>query len=175
MDFIPELPTSEGFDNVLVIVDKLTKYAIFIPCTVNITEGEMAKIFFEQVISKFGIPWQVITDHDAQWRNDFWAEICQLMGMKRSLTTSYHPQADGQMEIMNQYLEISLRAFIRPNRDNWAPVLPVMNTSFSFFLPYLNLAKPHMIKSQDRTCGCHEDTALNSLAPQTHVLLHNDS
>ena len=60
MDFIPELLESGGFNNVLVIVDKLTKYAIFIPTTVNITEKDTAELFFHHVISKFGIPRQVI-------------------------------------------------------------------------------------------------------------------
>ena len=62
MDFILELPSSSGFDNILVIVDKLTKYAIFIPTTVSVTEVETAKLFFYHIISKFGIPWQVITE-----------------------------------------------------------------------------------------------------------------
>jgi len=56
MDFIPELPLSDGFDNILVIVDKLTKYAIFIPTTTTITEVGTAKLFFHNIISKFGIP-----------------------------------------------------------------------------------------------------------------------
>lgn len=70
MDFIPELPLSNGFDNVLVIVDKLTKYAIFIPTTVEISKEETAKLFFKHVISKFGIPRQIITDHDCDGCRD---------------------------------------------------------------------------------------------------------
>src|SRR6266403_2770793 len=62
MHFIPELPVSNGFDNILVIVDKLMKYAIFIPMTTTITEVGTAKLFFHHIISKFGIPRQVITD-----------------------------------------------------------------------------------------------------------------
>jgi Integrase zinc binding domain len=64
MDFIPELPNSNGFDNVLVIIDKLMKYAIFIPTNTLITEKETAELFFQHVISKFGIPQQVITDRN---------------------------------------------------------------------------------------------------------------
>ena len=81
MYFIPELPECEGYDNILVIVDKLIK--------------------------------------DTWWWGDFRKEICDEMGMKRALTTAYHPQADGQMEIMNQTLEISSPAYVGPNRDNW--------------------------------------------------------
>ena len=66
----------------MVIVDKLTKYAIFIPSTVNITEKDTAELFFHHVILKFRIPRQVISDRDVQWQGDFWKEICSLMGMK---------------------------------------------------------------------------------------------
>lgn len=119
MDFIPELPNSNGYDNILVIVDKLTKYGIFIPCNTNINEEETARLFFKHIISKFGIPRQVISDRDTRWRNDFWKQICKSMDMKRSLTTAYHPQADGQTEILNQTLEIALRCFVGPSRDDW--------------------------------------------------------
>ena len=131
MDFIPELPVSNGFDNVLVIVDKLTKYAIFIPTTVKINEIDSARLFFKHVITKFGIPRQIISDRDTRWRGDFWKEICRLMGMKRSLTTSYHPQADGQTEVMNQALEISIRAYVGPERDDWSDLLDVLALSYN--------------------------------------------
>ena len=131
MDFIPELPVSDGFDNILVIVDKLTKYAIIIPTTTRVTEEETAKLFFKHVISKFGIPRQIISDRDTRWRGDFWKEICRLMGMRRSLTTSYHPQADGQTEILNQGLEISIRAYIGPDRDDWSNMLDALALSYN--------------------------------------------
>lgn len=115
MDFIPELPVSNGFDNILVNVDKLTKYTIIIPTTTNVNEVETAKLFFKHIISKFGIPRQIILDRDTRWRGDFWKEICRLMGMRRCLTTSYHLQADGQTEVLNQGLEISICAYIGPD------------------------------------------------------------
>ena len=131
MDFILELPISEGFDNILVIIDKLTKYAIFVPTSTRITEIETARLFFKHVISKFGIPQQVISDRDTRWRGDFWKEICRLMGMRRSLTTSYHLQADGQTEILNQGLEISIRSYIGPDRDNWSELLDALALSYN--------------------------------------------
>jgi transposase InsO family protein len=131
MDFIPELPESEGFDNILVIVDKLTKYALFIPTSTNINEVDTAKLFFDHVISRYGIPLQVISDRDTRWKGDFWNEVCRLMGMKRSLTTAYHPQADGQTEIMNQGLEIAIRAYIGPSRDDWKGLLNGLNLSYN--------------------------------------------
>lgn len=64
MDFISELPDSDGFNNILVIVDTLTKYKIFIPCSTKITDIETTQLFFKHVVTHFGLPCQVITNRD---------------------------------------------------------------------------------------------------------------
>ena len=66
MDFIPELPRSDGFNNIFVIVDKLAKYVVFIPTTTTISEKETAELFFHHIILKFGVPQQVISDRDTR-------------------------------------------------------------------------------------------------------------
>ena len=81
MNFIPELPLSSGFDNILVIMDKLTKYTILILTTISVMEVQTAKLFFHHIISKFSIPQQIITDRDDRWREEFWKEIFKRMGM----------------------------------------------------------------------------------------------
>ena len=131
MDFIPELPLASGFNNILVIMDKLTKYTIFIPTTITVTEVETAELFFYHIIFKFGVPQQVITDRDARWRGEFWREICKRMGMIRSLTMAHHPQADGQTNVLNQSQEISLHAYISPSRDDWASHLNTLELSYN--------------------------------------------
>ena len=131
MDFIPELPSSSGFNNILVIVDKLTKYTIFIPTTIAVTKVETAKLFFHHIISKFGIPQQVITDRNARWKGEFWKEICQRIRMVRSLITAYHPQADGQTKVLNESLEIFLRASVGPSRNDWVNYLDTLALSYN--------------------------------------------
>jgi len=131
MDFIAELPLSGGFNNIFMILDKLTKYAVFIPTTTTIGEKETAKLFFHHIISKFGIPQRVISDRDTQWQENFWKEICDRMGMTWSLTTAYHPQADGQTKVLNQSLEILLRAYIGPSHNDWAKHLDALSLSYS--------------------------------------------
>jgi transposase InsO family protein len=132
MDFITELPmTKGGYDNVLVIVDKLTKYAIFIPTTTEIDEVSTAKLFFKHVVTHFGLPRQIITDRDSKWSGNFWEELCKIMGMTRSLTTAYHPQADGQTEIMNQILEIGLRTYIGTDLNEWDKYLDFLALSYN--------------------------------------------
>ena len=136
MDFIPELLKSNGFDNILVIVDKLTKYGIFIPCSTKITEDKTARLFFIHIIAHYSLPQQVITDRDSRWHNDLWGEICRLMGTKRSLTTAHHPQADGQTENLNQTLEIALRVYIGLTRDDWEDHLDALSLAYN--------SSPHM-------------------------------
>ncbi len=131
MDFIPELPLSNGFDNILVIVDKLTKYGIFIPTKTNINEEETAQLIFKHVICQYGLPRQIISDRDSRWTGLFWEELCKKLGITRALTTSHHPQADGQTEILNQGLEISIRAYISQDKSNWEELLDFLALSYN--------------------------------------------
>ncbi len=131
MDFIPDLPESNGFNNILVVVDELTKYGIFIPTTTKIDEQETAGLVFKNIICDYGLPRQIISDRDSRWTGAFWKEVCQLMKIKRALTTAHHPQADGQTEILNQILEIAIRAYIGPERDDWSELLGPLQLSYN--------------------------------------------
>ena len=123
MDFIMDLPESNGYNAILTIVDKLTKYAHFIPCKTSINKVETAQLFHDNIWIHYGLPRQVITDRDSRWTSTFWGHLTSLLGITRSLTTAYHPQADGQSEIMNQVLEIALRSYVAPSKDNWDSLL----------------------------------------------------
>ena len=132
MDFIPGLPKTEaGFDNILVVVDKLSKFAIFIPTTVTVSRIETARLIFQHVISTFGLPRQVISDRDSRWAHEFWEEICRQCDIKRALTTAYHPQADGQTEIMNQILETGLRCYVSADLNDWDKYLDQFALSYN--------------------------------------------
>jgi hypothetical protein len=123
MDLITDLPESKGYNAIYVIVCKLTKYAFFIPCTTKLSEKESARLFFDTVVCHVGLPIQIISDRDSRWKNEFWKEVCKYMGSRRALTTSDHPQAGGQTEILNQTLEVALRAFINYDCNNWSQML----------------------------------------------------
>ncbi|KEP45716.1 putative Transposon Tf2-1 polyprotein [Rhizoctonia solani 123E] len=123
MDFIMDLPPSDAYNAILVIIDKLTKYAHFIPCTTQINEEETAKLFHDHIWCHYGLPRQIITDRDSRWTGAFWEHLVSMLGIKRALTTAYHPQADGQTEIMNQTAEIAIRAFTNPAKDDWVKIL----------------------------------------------------
>lgn len=131
MDFIPELPKSCGYDNCFVIVDKLTKYGLFIPTTTDISAEDTAKLFFHHVVAHYGLPRQVISDRDPRWSANFWEQLCKHMDIRRALTTSHHPQADGQTEILNQGLEIALRVYVSASRDDWSEHLDALMLSYN--------------------------------------------
>ncbi|QRV83408.1 Retrovirus-related Pol polyprotein from transposon [Ceratobasidium sp. AG-Ba] len=131
LDFIMDLPESNGYNAVLVLVDKLTRYAHFIPCTTRINEIETAELFRDHIWAQYGLPRQIISDRDSRWTGAFWDHLTSILGIKRSLTTAHHPQADGQTEVMNQNLEIMLRSYIDDTKSNWSNLLPVLAFSYN--------------------------------------------
>lgn len=132
IDFIPELPKTESnHDNIIVIVDKLTKFATFIPCTVQVGAKETAELLFKHVFTRFGFPREIVSDRDSKWVSSFWRRACELMEIKRALSTSHHPQTDGQTEIMNQVLEVALRCYVNERRDNWDTYLDGFSLAYN--------------------------------------------
>lgn len=123
MDFIMDLPDSNGFNAILVVVDKLTKFVIVMPCNTTVNEEETAELLFKNVFKTFGLPRQIISDRDARWTSRFWEGLCRQLGIRRGLSTAYHPQSDGQTENLNQTLEVCLRAYVGPDRNDWTGYL----------------------------------------------------
>jgi hypothetical protein len=129
MDFVGPLPTSKDingveYENIMVVVDRLTKYVIFIPLPRKYDTRYLAEVFVRDVISRFGIPERIISDRDKLFTSNFWEELCQMLSIKRAMSTAYHPQSDGQTERSNQTLEQYLRLYVNDEQDNWANLLP---------------------------------------------------
>lgn len=131
MDFITELPESKGYDSITVIVDKLTKYGLFIPTHTSNTAVDTARLVFQHVIAHYGIPREIVSDRDRMWSGEFWKEVCSYLDLKRLLSTAYHPQTDGQTENLNQTLEIALRAYVNESLDNWVDQLMGFTLSYN--------------------------------------------
>ena len=98
MDFIEPLPPSHGFDSILVIVDRLTKWAIYIPTTTRLTAPNLAQLIIDNVISQHGIPESIISDRGSKFVSKFWGYVTSKLGIDVRLSTAYHPQPDGQTE-----------------------------------------------------------------------------
>lgn len=124
MDFIEPLPNSGSFNSILVIVDRLTKWAIFIPTTTRLTAPGLAELVLSHVLPQHGLPDSIVSDRGTKFVSKFWRHLTDRLGIKLNLSTAYHPQTDGQTERVNQVLEQYLRIFTSYHQDDWDLLLP---------------------------------------------------
>ena len=116
-----------GYDMVYVVIDRLSKQSVCIPCNKNATAKDMARMYITYIYRWRGLPESMVSDRGPQFISQFWDEFCAILGIKIKLSTAYHPQTDGQTEIMNQYLDQRLRPFVNHYQDNWSDLLPMMD------------------------------------------------
>src|SRR3979411_193162 len=135
MDYQSLPKDSHGYDTVFVVVDRLSKQAVSIPCFKTTTAKDMARLYIQHVYRTRGAPESIVTDRGPQFISPFWEEVWRILGIKLKLSTAFHPQTDGQTEIMNQYLTQRLRPFVNYYQDNWSDLLPMMD--------YAQLTLPH--------------------------------
>jgi len=131
MDFIETLPTSDGFDAILVIVDRLTKQGIFIATTIHCTSEDLALLFIIHVFSKHGVPEHVTSDRGPEFVSRFFRSLGKALDMTLHYTSGYHPEGDGQTERTNQTLEQFLRIFCNYQQDNWNRLLPLAEFAYN--------------------------------------------
>jgi hypothetical protein len=115
MDFITGLPRVQGRDCIFVVVDRLTKFAHFFSIPTDYKAIQVAELFFREVFRLHGLPRQIVSDRDGCFINAFWQELFRLVGTELATSTSYHPQTDGQTEIVNKWVEGYLRNYVGGN------------------------------------------------------------
>jgi hypothetical protein len=119
MDFIEGLPHSQRRNVIMVVVDRLSKYAHFIPLTYPYTVVSIAKLFLDNVFKLHGLPKSIVNDRDPIFTSNFWRDLFCLSGTDLLMSSAYHPQTDGQTEIMNKGFEGYLRSFIGDRPKDW--------------------------------------------------------
>ncbi|KAH0603046.1 uncharacterized protein H6S33_008050 [Morchella sextelata] len=131
MDFVVEMPKEKsGFRNVLVVVDRFTKMAHFIPMT-GINAEQTANAFVKDIWRFHGLPRSIVSDRGTQFVSAFWAAVTERLGIRRRLSTSFHPQTDGQTEKTNQHLESYLRAYTAGTGKKWKDLLPICEYAYN--------------------------------------------
>lgn len=95
-----------------MVVDRLTKYAHFFLITTTYTATQVAEVFFREVFRLHGLPRSIVSDRDSRFLSHFWQEVFRFCGTELTPSTSYHPQTDGQTEIVNKWVEGYLRNYI---------------------------------------------------------------
>jgi len=131
MDFIEKLPSSSGFNTILIIVDHLLKQAIFIPTHNTITSVELAYLFVVYVFSKHGVLSHVMFDCGSKFVSHFFHFLGTTLDIRLHFTSGYHLEANGQVERINQILEQYLCVYYDYQQDNWSELLPLAEFSYS--------------------------------------------
>ena len=105
MDLIIQLPESNGYNTVCVIVDRLTKRAHFIPINNQFSSKDMAQLLYDKVYPLHGLLLQIISDRGVQYSAELFQEWCKILGIESTMSTAYYLQTDRQTEQVNQMLE----------------------------------------------------------------------
>jgi len=130
-DLIVDLPISNGYDSILVFVDRFTKMCHLIPCTKTTTSPEFARMLLDHVIRLHGIPESIVSDRGSIFTSQFWTALSKFLNLGKRLSTAFHPQTDGQTEKMNQTVEQYLRIYCNYQQDDWSNLLSLAEFSYN--------------------------------------------
>jgi hypothetical protein len=178
MDFIEQLPTSNSFTAILVVVDRLSKQSVFIPTTNECDARELARLFLINVFSKHGIPTHVTSDRGTEFTSHFFRSLGTLLDMKLHFTSGYHPEGDGQTERVNQTLEQYLRVYCNYQQDNWSELLPLAEFAYNNAPNATTGVSPFFAnKGYNPNLSVHPERAITSIQARSYATnleeLHN--
>jgi transposase InsO family protein len=132
IDFVMQLSlTSHRHNVILVIVDKLTKSAHFIPIRDTYDVTDVARVFVSEVICLHGIPKKIISNRDSIFTSRFWTSLQSALGTQLNLSTAYHTETDGKTERVNQVMEDMLRMYVMDNQTHWQKYLPLVEFTYN--------------------------------------------
>ncbi|KAI2649034.1 Retrotransposon-derived protein PEG10 [Labeo rohita] len=124
VDFVTDLPPSNGYTTILVIIDRFSKACRLIPLKGLPTSMDTAQALFHHVFRCYGLPEDIVSDRGTQFTSQVWRSFCKLLDINVSLTSGYHPQANGQVERLNQEIGRYLRTYCSREQHRWSEFLP---------------------------------------------------
>ena len=125
MDFIVQLPQVQGYNGIMVVVDRFSKYAVFVPTKIPCGAERTTEFFFKNVVKYWGMPLSIVCDRDTRFTGRFWTTLFKLVGTELLMSSSYHPQTDGQPERINTLMEDYLRHYVTADQKNWPELLNI--------------------------------------------------
>ncbi|GKD04886.1 putative reverse transcriptase domain-containing protein [Tanacetum coccineum] len=132
MDLVTKLPrSSSGYDAIWVIVNRLTKSAHFLPIREDYKTEKLARIYINEIVARHDVPVSIISDRDGRFASHLWQALQKALGTKLHMSTTYHPESDGQSEHTIQTLEDMLRACVMDFGGSWDTHLPLVKFSYN--------------------------------------------
>jgi len=131
MDFVGELPESEGFNAILVITDQFTKVQHYIPAKTTCTASDIAAIYINEIWRLYGLLKYITSDHRPQFALKLLKKINKNLGINLCLSTAYHPQTDGLAERAVQTLKQYLRIYCHDRQYRWRTWLPLAKFAYN--------------------------------------------
>lgn len=164
MDFIRGLPKSKGKSVVMVVVDRLTKYAHFCALSHPFNAITVATAFMETIQKLHRTPKIIVSNRDPIFIANFWTKLFSCWGTQLAHSSSYHPQSDGKTEIVNKCLEGYLRCFVSDKRTQWVKWLNLAEWWYNTSFHMATKMSPFMV-----LYGYHPPSITSSLRYQSKV------
>ena len=131
MDVITSLPKVKGMGSVFVVVDRFSKYAVFMAAPSTCTVEVATDLFNKNVVKYFRLLEDIVSDRDSRFTGQFWTVLFGLMGSELKFSTANHPQTDGQIERINAMLEDYLSHNVIASQKNWLDLLDSVQFAYN--------------------------------------------
>jgi hypothetical protein len=131
MDFMVSLLPSRGFDAIMVVVDRFSKMAHFIPTKDSAIAQETGRLFFTHIFKHHGLSKDIVSDRDLKFTSKFWRTLWKCMGSKLKMNTFFRPQTDGQTERVNLVIQQFLKNYVATNQQDWVDHLELVEFCYN--------------------------------------------